>query len=177
MTEGKQASAWLAKVTKDQNLEKLALLNDIPFDTLRRFFLSGIIQPTLNLDHVRVTTTTTALAVSIATGALTVPEGHVYKLIAVMAANDTRAPTWQVTYTPNGGAGVIILESSQTVSQATHFPLMGGGATVSHNAVGGGIIGPLWMRAGDVMSVYCSNFVAADVMTHAFIYEDYVVGV
>lgn len=93
---------------------------------------------------------------------LTCAAGHAYRVIHAGVRNDTRAPDLITTLTPSGLSGVETIRPSGT-------------AAVTDSYVGH-VLPEVWMQASDTLAIEDGSFVAADVMTHNFIYEDYTLG-
>lgn len=93
---------------------------------------------------------------------LTCAAGHAYRVTHAGIRNDTRNPALITTFTPSGLTGVETIRPTGT-------------AAVTDSYVGH-VMPELWMQAGDTLQIEDGNFVAADVMTHNFIYEDYTLG-
>jgi hypothetical protein len=49
--EGQPSGQWLKKVTPDQNMSQLSELENVAYDTLRQLFLSGVIQPGVQMGY------------------------------------------------------------------------------------------------------------------------------
>lgn len=103
---------------------------------------------------------------------LTCAAGRAYKVIFASLSNANRQPTPTLTYTPSGGTAAIYAPATTAIQTASNVLI--GGHTVG-TGVGGGYSGPdhIWLQAGDTLTLTDGAFVAADVMRHQFIYEDY----
>lgn len=124
-------------------------------------------------DAYTISTDTSVNVASQAAFVLTVPANHAYKIILASIRNGNRGPTVTYLFTPDGGTASIFTFITAGVAGQT-FPLIGG-STGYFGATG--VNGPkeLWMQAGDTLELNNNNFVAADVMRHDFIFEDYIV--
>lgn len=181
MTDGKPASIWLAKVTEDQNLEELSALENVPYDTRRRAFLSAILQPgitfghyDINTDRIRIgssavdnmTALTSWNTASVAALTLTCPAGHRYHVIGAAAKNGTQNSTHTLTGVIGGNT---ITDMATSATGQTMFWLIGGGGTATITLPQG-----IWMDAGDTLTITSNTCnVGVDDMQHLFIGEDY----
>jgi len=119
-----------------------------------------------------ITTATSVSAASSANLTLTCAAGHAYQVLVAQLQNNNRAPAVTLTLTPNGGTATVV---GPLTGQAAQMVVGMGG--VPHDVAAGGLesgwTGPIWLQAGDTLDIADGNFVAADVMHKAFVYEDY----
>ncbi len=192
-------SEWLRRPTKDQNLNELDDLTKTQQDSKGlKWFRSRQIVPTVptgyydadtgqfvlgsvdqrfykrtnSTDAAVIVTDTVADATSEATEVLTVPAGHAYKVILVAGLNDTRAPRYRLNYAPSGGTSTDIVDMGGGTGTQLELNYVLGEGSGAQGAIFSPI-GPLWMQAGDVLTLTDETFVAADVVLHVIVYEDY----
>lgn len=197
MNEGQEAKQWLRQITKDQNLNQLDDITLTRWDTLKRWFQSRILQPTIitgyydatsgfpvlgqfnpppQLATARVDRQQQNSAVSAASSTLTCAAGYAYYVEAATLSNSNRAFTPQLTVTPSGGAASSLIKNTGTTAAAgVAFPVIGGtyaggvNTTMSWHGDCG-----IWLFPGDVLTLTDVAFVAADVMAHQFVFTRYV---
>lgn len=127
--EGKPPSAWLRKITEDQNLTQLSEIENVVYNTLRQLFLSAEIKPdvimggydaesqkiTLGRHNVVPLYRTAAAAyteiqpdstfaistVSQQSTDFTVTDGQTWELVAMIAYNGSQVSRWNFLYTPD----------------------------------------------------------------------------
>lgn len=111
---------------------------------------------------------------SAATSVLTCAAGYTYKVIACGYSNSTRATNAKLELTVSGGSAKIITHGT-TAALATHIWHLIGGENPRSNAVGWNVqlSEPVWLSAGDALTITDLTFQAADSMYYFYLYERY----
>lgn len=187
--EGKQASQWLAKVTEDQNLESLTPLERVRYDTLRRLFLSAILQPGITFGQLDPSTNRIALGAgspvtdsefttaSVASLTLTCPANRRLRVYYAACVNITQASTSSVTVTIGGNTTSIPLGATVASLQGAFNGVIGAGASdLAAGASSTALLNELWLEAGDSMTLTCDTFAGGNNTEHMILYEIYRTG-
>ena len=190
---GRSMKDWLRNVFVDQNLNDLEHIDQTVMNGVRRWFRSQTLIPTLDTGHYdtasgkytlgppspsvidakNIVTETTVSTASLATVTVTVPAGHAWKMILASNRNSDRAHESTLTYTPNGGVASVFQSQALVLVDSTDSLL--GGSKIGTTITGSTMNGPLWMQAGDTLTITDDTFVAVDDVRKDFIYEDYVI--
>lgn len=178
MIEGQEASKWLSKVTKDQNLEDIDDITLTPVSGFRRWFASRILGHNLHAGWYNPTTDRIVLGprytiydvdvlkdvvcdtdtTSVASKEWTVTTGEQWIILRVYGKNATRAINSDCRITPLGGAETNIGERIIA------------GAVNRGVAYGVGYAPLIVLDGGDKIKIEDLAFVAADVMTFSITY-------
>lgn len=179
----KDMNGHLKKIEDDQLLNGITLLDDTRRDDAgRHWAVSQMLQPAViqggysaitgryvlgcpswtdNMTPGAAYTTASAASMT-----LTCATGHRYKVYAAGAMNATQASTHTLSGTISGNTiSSLGLSSSST---AMNFFLSGAGTTT-----GFGSIHPIWLNAGDTLTITTNTYAAGNDTEHFFLYEDY----
>lgn len=187
--EGIPIKDWLVKIERDQNLNEIAELVLNTYSGRRRWFHTRKIENQIKIgfydpnsekivigpnDGRHIVTGTQVAVASAADSTLTVPAGYKYKLIYAAITNDTRGPSATLTITPHG-YDPFVVDTGTGVGLANQSLALLGGSAWDPAALGAlpSMNGPVWLSAGSTAVLNNTNFVAADVMRHEFVFEIY----
>lgn len=187
MMDGKSASEYLSKVTKDQNIEKLSDAELPTLTSIRKWFRSQIIQPILKLGYYNENTGKIVLGtkydryqylkdfgakVNAADTASAAATAYTFSTDVwihwITASNADRAPKFQVDYT-DGTTAITIREPSTNGVQTIQNALVGNFWPSAATIATINCPGPFMLPAGHTVTVTDLNFVA-DVMRKEICY-------
>jgi len=178
---GKQASAWLDKITKDQNLNELDEITRTPWNTIRRWFVSRMINPMIKMGYYDPATGypvlgspsdsytwesefTTASAAALT---LTCPAGYRMDIHHASAWNATQASTCTITASISGNTLTLITGASGTTANTGAVIGAFTGLSNAHHNI------PIGLSAGDSITLTLNTYAAGNDTQHQIIYKLY----
>lgn len=179
--QGKQQQEWLRKIELDQNIVGLETIEDtLKNEAFRKWFLSQVLSPTINMGHYNNDTGRIVLnaaipglsfnTAAVATHTLTVPAGSTYRVIAGAFVNNTR--NYGGTLTASiGGQAMTFMSSAAGSTTLGRWCIWIGSAGLNASNAYPGIAGPVVLAAGDTITFTDASFVAGDDMEFYFFYE------
>lgn len=174
----------LEKIEDDQSLNGINSIDDtIRNEAGRHWFVSQAIQPNMQMGYYSPTTGRFTLGgaswrdnmtcemafttASAAASTLTCATGHRYEVTQAGAMNASQASTTALTITKSGSStSALVTTSSGTTMQNA----IGNGAGT---ATAVSFVGPVWLDAGDTLTLTLNTYAGGNDTEHYFMYNDY----